>query len=93
MAFSLSKELRLVTWLSCLSFLPWSEAAATLTWKSCGTSLECASLTVPREYATGASSSATASIALIRYNATVPAAQRLGTLLTNPVSNFNIYPL
>lgn len=53
-------------------------------WTSCGTGLECASLSVPLEYSNKLTSTATASIALIRYNATVNASQRLGSLLVNP---------
>ncbi|KAI9048570.1 hypothetical protein LZ554_007403 [Drepanopeziza brunnea f. sp. 'monogermtubi'] len=59
-------------------------SAAELTWTSCGTGLECSSLTVPLEYETGTTSTATASIALIRYLSTVAADQRLGSLLVNP---------
>jgi pimeloyl-ACP methyl ester carboxylesterase len=53
-------------------------------WTSCGTDLECASLSVPLEWSNTSTSTSTASIALVRYNATVPSAQRLGSLLINP---------
>ena len=59
-------------------------STVSLSWSSCGTGLDCASLTVPLEYANSSTSSATASIALARYNATVDSAQRLGSLLVNP---------
>ncbi|CAD6447135.1 1d70b8ab-36f8-458f-9fbf-3001bdd8cc38-CDS [Sclerotinia trifoliorum] len=54
-----------------------------LTWTSCGTGIECATLQVPLEY--GSTTSKTnASIALARYPATVAASKRLGSLLINP---------
>lgn len=55
-----------------------------LSWSLCGTNLECATLDVPLEYGTNSPSSASANIALIRYNATVDYNQRLGSLLVNP---------
>ncbi|KAF7886627.1 uncharacterized protein EAF01_011305 [Botrytis porri] len=54
-----------------------------LTWTSCGTGVECATLEVPLEYG-DAKSTATASIALARYPATVAASKKLGPLLINP---------
>lgn len=54
-----------------------------LTWKSCGTGIDCATLEVPLEYG-HSTSTAKASIALARYNATVSADKRLGSLLVNP---------
>jgi pimeloyl-ACP methyl ester carboxylesterase len=57
---------------------------AQLTWTSCGTGLDCTSLSVPLEWANTSTSKDTASIALVRYNATVDASQRLGSLLVNP---------
>ncbi|KXS10649.1 hypothetical protein M427DRAFT_159014 [Gonapodya prolifera JEL478] len=51
------------------------------TWTSCGSGLDCAKLTVPLEYA-DASSHETATIPLVRFNAT--AAVRKGSILVNP---------
>lgn len=65
-----------------------SGSSAALTWTSCGTGVQCASLSVPLEYAssgtTSASSAATATIPLSRYPATVPQSQRKGSILVNP---------
>ncbi|KAG4443498.1 hypothetical protein IFR05_001068 [Cadophora sp. M221] len=58
--------------------------AAPLTWSPCGTNLDCSTLSVPLEYASSSKSTANASIALVRYNATVSSYQRLGSLLVNP---------
>ncbi|KAI9644966.1 hypothetical protein NHQ30_007001 [Ciborinia camelliae] len=54
-----------------------------LTWTSCGTGVDCATLQVPLEYG-DKTSTVTASIALARYKATVSADKRLGSLLVNP---------
>lgn len=54
-----------------------------LSWSSCGTGFDCATLSVPLEYA-NPNSGPQASIALIRYNATAQPDQRLGSLLVNP---------
>ncbi|KAB8291164.1 hypothetical protein EYC80_009852 [Monilinia laxa] len=54
-----------------------------LTWTSCGTGVDCATLQVPLEYGDSAST-AKATIALARYKATVAADKRLGSLLINP---------
>lgn len=54
-----------------------------LTWTTCGTGVDCATLEVPLEYG-DPKDKRTASLALARYNATVPESQRLGSLLVNP---------
>ncbi|KAA8567332.1 hypothetical protein EYC84_010362 [Monilinia fructicola] len=54
-----------------------------LTWTSCGTGVDCATLQVPLEYGDSANT-AKATIALARYKATVAADKRLGSLLINP---------
>ncbi|KAL2071943.1 hypothetical protein VTL71DRAFT_11286 [Oculimacula yallundae] len=58
-------------------------ATQALVWSSCGTNLDCATLSVPLEYAESTSKEQ-ASIALVRYNATVSSSKRLGSLLVNP---------
>lgn len=60
-----------------------SAATAQIAWSSCGTGLECGNFEVPLEYG-DFSSTAKASIALIRYNSTVNSSSRLGTLFVNP---------
>ncbi|KAL4908427.1 hypothetical protein BDW74DRAFT_100546 [Aspergillus multicolor] len=64
---------------------PWALATPTLHWTPClsNAALDCATLTVPVEYA-DPSNGQHATISLARYNATVPASQRKGSLLTNP---------
>ncbi|TGO23775.1 hypothetical protein BPAE_0122g00310 [Botrytis paeoniae] len=54
-----------------------------LTWTSCGTGVECATLDVPLEYG-DSKSTAKANVALARYPATVAASKKLGSLLINP---------
>ncbi|KAH7350894.1 hypothetical protein BKA65DRAFT_499232 [Rhexocercosporidium sp. MPI-PUGE-AT-0058] len=58
--------------------------AASLTWSPCGTNLDCTTLSVPLEYSLSSNSTANATIAIVRYNATVSSARRLGSLLVNP---------
>ncbi|KAL3419842.1 alpha beta hydrolase fold family [Phlyctema vagabunda] len=66
-----------------LAAASWSVHVHGLTWTSCGTGVECATLEVPLEYGS-AQSTEKAGIALARYNATVAASERLGSLLINP---------
>lgn len=55
-----------------------------MTWSSCGTNLECSTISVPLEYDFSSPSKANASIALVRYISTASSSQRLGSLLVNP---------
>ncbi|GMG10343.1 unnamed protein product [Aspergillus oryzae] len=68
-----------------LGYLQIAPALASIQWSPCTSnpSLDCATLTVPLEYA-DPENGALAYIPLARYNATVPASQRKGSLLTNP---------
>ncbi|KAL4936392.1 hypothetical protein BDV06DRAFT_233437 [Aspergillus oleicola] len=58
---------------------------AKLSWSPCNSNaaLDCATLTVPLEYA-DPDNGALAHVPIARYNATVPKSQRKGSLLTNP---------
>ncbi|KAL4785147.1 hypothetical protein BJX76DRAFT_188746 [Aspergillus varians] len=58
---------------------------ASLQWSPCtsNTAFDCATLTVPLEYA-DPNNGALAHVPLARFNATVPKSQRKGSLLTNP---------
>ncbi|PVH80715.1 hypothetical protein DL98DRAFT_626699 [Cadophora sp. DSE1049] len=67
-----------------LLFFPVVTAATPLAWSSCGTNLECSTISVPLEYASSSTSTANASLALVRYISTVSSSQRLGSLLVNP---------
>jgi pimeloyl-ACP methyl ester carboxylesterase len=62
------------------SALP-AAAAPSVTWSGCGSSFQCATLTVPRDY--GNPSGATIGLALIKAPARNQA-QRIGSLLVNP---------
>ena len=59
-------------------------SSATLTWISCGTGLDCATLSVSLEYAASSGKGGTATIPLARYKATVSSGERKGSLLVNP---------
>ncbi|RDW65802.1 uncharacterized protein DSM5745_09541 [Aspergillus mulundensis] len=65
--------------------IPPALAKPTLHWTPCSSNadLDCATLTVPLEYA-DPSNGQRATIPLARYAATVPVSQRKGSLLTNP---------
>ncbi|KAL2839112.1 Alpha/Beta hydrolase protein [Aspergillus pseudoustus] len=65
--------------------LLWTSTHATLIWAPCAGnfSFDCTTLTIPLEYASP-NNGQVAHVPLARYNATVPARERRGTLLTNP---------
>ncbi|KAK0108374.1 hypothetical protein ONS95_003185 [Cadophora gregata] len=67
-----------------LLFFPVIIAASPLVWSSCGTNLECSTISVPLEYECSPKSKANASIALVRHVSTVSSSRRLGSLLVNP---------
>ncbi|KAL4932008.1 Alpha/Beta hydrolase protein [Aspergillus undulatus] len=62
-----------------------ASASVKLHWAPCAsnTALDCATLTVPLEYA-DPDNGALAHVPIAKYNATVPKSQRKGSLLTNP---------
>ncbi|KNG87442.1 hypothetical protein ANOM_004269 [Aspergillus nomiae NRRL 13137] len=68
-----------------LGYLQIAPTLASIQWSPCTSnpSLDCATLTVPLEYA-DPGNGALAHIPLARFNATVPKSQRKGSLLTNP---------
>ncbi|KAE8380441.1 hypothetical protein BDV26DRAFT_302872 [Aspergillus bertholletiae] len=74
-----------LTKLYLLGYMHIAPALASIQWSPCTSnpSLDCATLTVPLEYADPANG-ALAYIPLTRFNATVPGSQRKGSLLTNP---------
>ncbi len=63
-----------------------SAAASSLHWTGCGGGAQCATLDVPLDWThtDPAAAGRTIPMALIRYRATGPASQRLGSLLVNP---------
>jgi pimeloyl-ACP methyl ester carboxylesterase len=66
---------------------PVTPAGSTLAWVPCGQGgAQCATLTVPMDWShhDPAAAGRTVSLALIRYPATGPASQRIGSLLVNP---------